>query len=169
MRRIRWNTEHLYGIVSRGGFFAPMPLVYCRTCRNKVEDCEHFVMPIPGPRVSVFDERVSSLAYSDSERTLEIALKTGQAWQLFGVSSGIYEELRSSTISSFLKFIAHRYRMAPVKQGLNAIVVPRSEPCGRCGQEQMVRHRVNNVFDHQVRVLWECKKCQRTEWRQYSR
>src|SRR5215471_3073745 len=147
-----------------------MPLVFCRQCQKKVEDCEHFVMPIQGARVPVFDEKVSTLAYASQDRTLEIALKSGQVWQLFGVPAGIYEELCSSTISSFLKFIAHRYKTAPVKQGGIAVVVPQSVQCVNCGGAEMtVNHQINNRFDGAVRVLWKCSKCQRSEWRQYSR
>src|SRR5215471_18836135 len=119
-----------------------MPQVFCRQCNKKVEDCKHFVLPIDGPRVPVFDEKVSTLAYASQERTLEIALKSGQVWQLFGVPMGIYEELRSSTISSFLRFIAHRYKTAPVRQGANAAVVPQSMPCANCnGGAMTVRHQ----------------------------
>jgi len=146
------------------------PLVFCRQCQRKVEDCEHFVPPIEGPRVPVFDEKVSTLAYASQERTLEIALKSGQVWQLFAVPPGIYEELRSSTVSSFLKFIAHRYKTAPVKHGFNAGVVPESVPCVNCNAAAMtVKHQTQGTFDGSVRVLWKCPKCGRSEWRQYGR
>jgi len=60
-------------------------MVYCRECRKKVEDCEHFVYPIKARRISVFDARVETVAYQDEHRTLEVALKTGQVWQFFQV------------------------------------------------------------------------------------
>src|SRR5216117_2164122 len=65
--------------------FAPM--VFCKQCQRKVEDCAHFVLPLPGQarRVRVFDEKVESLAYLEEKRILEIAFKTGQVWQLWEV------------------------------------------------------------------------------------
>src|SRR5262245_38616061 len=104
-------------------------MVYCRECRKKVSDCEHCVFPIEARRVPVFDPKVESLAYSTEKRILEIAFKSGQVWQLFEVQPDIYAALRDSTISSFLKFIAHRYRSAPVKTGMSSVMVPESEKC----------------------------------------
>src|SRR5690349_6719745 len=89
--------------------------MYCRQCQQKVSDCEHFVTPIEAPRVRVFDEKVETLAYSPEHRILEISFKSGQVWQLAGVVPGIYAELQASTISSFLKFIAQRYKASPVR------------------------------------------------------
>jgi hypothetical protein len=60
-------------------------MVYCRPCQKKVDDCEHFVHPIEAKRVSVFDARVETIAYSRERRILEIAFKSGQVWQLFDV------------------------------------------------------------------------------------
>ena len=60
-------------------------MVYCRQCQKKVIDCEHFVFPIEAKRVSVFDARVETMAYAAEKRILEIALKSGQVWQLFDV------------------------------------------------------------------------------------
>jgi hypothetical protein len=105
--------------------FAPM--VFCKECRQKVEDCPHFVYPITSQKVSVFDPKIETLAYEQEQRILEIAFKGGQVWQLLGVPPAIYQELRESTISSFLKFIAQRYKAAPVKTGVRAIKVPESE------------------------------------------
>ena len=60
-------------------------MVYCRQCQKKVNDCEHFVLPIEGKRVSVFDARVDTIGYAAEKRVLEIAFKSGQVWQLFDV------------------------------------------------------------------------------------
>ena len=60
-------------------------MVFCKECRRNVEDCSHFVVPIAGERIPVFDAKVVSLAYDPQERILEIAFKSGQVWQLFGV------------------------------------------------------------------------------------
>src|SRR5215813_6046941 len=107
-------------------------MVYCRECRKKVEDCEHFVYPINARRISVFDARVETIAYHDEQRTLDVALKTGQVWQFFQVPREIFDALQDSTISSFLKFMARKYRYAPVKAGMRAVIVPDSEKCN-CG------------------------------------
>ena len=80
----------------------------------------------------------------------------------------IYGELRDTTLTSFVKFIAQRYRVAPVKTGLKAIKVPDFEKCSKCEARMKVRHRVNNQFDVMVRILWECFACTHTEWRKYE-
>src|SRR5215467_3861145 len=136
-----------------------MGQVYCRQCQQKVADCEHFVYPIQTPRVHVFDPKIETLGYDQKERILEITFKSGQVWQLFGVPPAIYGELRDTSISSFLKFIAQRYKSAPVKTGVSAIQVPDAEPCPTCKQSMKIRHRVNSEFDGVVRVLWECPPC----------
>src|SRR5690348_6013236 len=110
------------------------PMVFCKHCRKKVEDCPHFVEPLGAKAVAVTDEKVLSLAYDSRQRVMEIAFKNGQSWQLFGVPPSIYQEVRDSTISSFLKFIAQRYRAAPVRKAtpLKPIEVPQSAPCTNC-------------------------------------
>src|SRR5580693_5836556 len=104
-------------------------MVFCKECKSKVELCPHFVDPIQAPRVDVYDAKIESLAYAEEQRILEIAFKTGQVWQLFGVPPAIYAELKDTTLYSFLQFIARRYKSAPVKTGLNAIKVPESITC----------------------------------------
>ena len=37
-------------------------MVFCKECRRNVEDCPHFVVPIAGERIPVFDAKVVSLA-----------------------------------------------------------------------------------------------------------
>jgi hypothetical protein len=144
-----------------------VPMVYCRQCQKKVDDCEHFVHPIEAKRVSVFDARVETIAYSRERRILEIAFKSGQVWQLFGVPPDIHDVLQESTISSFLNFIAHRYKSAPVKTGMNAVPVPESEKC-RCGVPMRQKHRTGSDFEKFVRVLWSCPSCNASEWRKYG-
>src|SRR5262245_20346720 len=129
-------------------------MVFCKACKEKVEDCPHFVYPIVAPRVSVFDPKIKTLAYSREQQILEITFKTGQVWQLFDVPVTIYDELRDTTISSFLKFIAHKYRSAPVKIGLNAIRVPAGENCFTCKSPMTIRHQINSRFGKNIRVLW---------------
>src|ERR1051326_4826074 len=132
-----------------GEVFAPM--VFCKECQQKVEDCPHFVYPIEAKRVQVFDPKVQALAYDRPSQTLEITFKTGQVWQLFGVPPDIYSELRDTSISSFLMLIAHRYKSAPVKTGVRAIKVPKSEVCFRCQKPMTLAHRINSEFDVNVR------------------
>jgi hypothetical protein len=119
-------------------------------------------------RVSVFDPKIDTLAYERGQRVLEITFKTGQVWQLFDVPESIYHELRDTTISTFLKFIAHKYRSAPVKTGLNAIRVPENEHCLTCNSPMTIRHRINSRFDQNIRVLWECNQCNGTKWKDYG-
>ena len=44
----------------------------------------------------------------------------------------IYSEPRETTLDSFVKFIARRYKGAPVKTGLKGIKVPDFEKCSKC-------------------------------------
>jgi hypothetical protein len=126
------------------------------------------VFPIEAKRVSVFDARVETIAYATEKRVLEIAFKSGQIWQLFDVPQDIYHALQDSTISSFLKFIAHRYKSAPVKTGMKAVQVPESEKCGKCGTAMQPRHRTGSDYEKFVRVLWSCPSCNASEWRKYG-
>jgi hypothetical protein len=143
-------------------------MVFCKECKQKVEECPHFVYPIPGPRICVFDPKIEALAYSEPDRILEITYKSGQIWQLFGVPPSIYGELRDTTLTSFVKFIAQRYKAAPVKTGLNAIRVPETERCSKCDANMNVRHRIDNQFDVKIRILWQCPVCDGSEWKQYA-
>ena len=67
--------------------------------------------------VEAHPDVVHRTGYADPRDThvLEVALKNGQVWQLFGVRPDIYDALLHATISSFLNFLAHRYRAAPVR------------------------------------------------------
>jgi hypothetical protein len=60
-------------------------MVFCRECKKKVDDCEHFVSPLGVATVPVFDPKIKTLAYNANARILEIAFKNGQTWQLAGV------------------------------------------------------------------------------------
>ena len=84
------------------------------------------------------------------------------------MSAPIYGELRDTTLSSFLKFIAQRYKSAPVKTGLKAIKVPGSEKCSKCETNMAAGHRIESQFDNNIRILWKCANCDHTEWRQYG-
>ena len=50
----------MFGILAVEAF---APMVFCKECRRKVEDCPHFVYPITAQRVSVFDPKIETLAY----------------------------------------------------------------------------------------------------------
>jgi uncharacterized protein with PIN domain len=143
-------------------------VIFCRECQKRVEDCPHFVAPLNAQHVRVTDVKVKSLAYKTDDRILEIKFNSGQVWQLFGVPEGVYKELCDSTISSFLNFIARRYKAAPVR--INAkIEIPESERCVQCGTEMTPRHQTSaNSIDQYVRVLWECSQCDKAEWRMYG-
>ena len=143
-------------------------MVFCKECKQKVEECQHFVDPIQAPKLAVHDEKIEFLAYSEEQRVLEITYKTGQVWQLFSVPASIYSEIRDTSLWSFVKFIAQRYKAAPVKTGLKAIKVPTSEKCLECKADMKVRHRIDNQFDVKVRIFWECQVCSRTVWKEYG-
>ena|SRR5262252_4389703 len=143
-------------------------MVFCKECKQKVEECPHFVDPIRAPKLAVHDEKIEFLAYCEEQRVLEITYKTGQVWQLFSVPASIYSEIRDTSLWSFVKFIAQRYRSAPVKTGLKAIKVPDSEKCLECRADMKVRHRIDNQFDVKVRIFWECPGCARTIWKEYG-
>ena len=72
-----------------------------RECKKKVEDCKHLVPPLGIPAGPAIDPKIKTLAYSPEKRTLEIALKNGQVWQLLGIQPDVYEIISQQTISSF--------------------------------------------------------------------
>ncbi len=140
-------------------------MVFCKECQQKVEDCPHFVAPIAGKRIEVFDAKIKTLAYDRDQRILEIGFKSGQVWHLFGVPAGIYQELCDSTISSFLKFMAQRYKSAPVR---TAPSIPETQKCPKCDGDMMQRHRTGGNTSKFVRVLWHCAKCTASHWQSYG-
>jgi hypothetical protein len=140
-------------------------MVFCRECQRKVEDCPHFVLPLKITPVEVFDPKVKTLAYDKTSLTLEIAFKNGQVWQLSGVKPEIYDELLHATLSSFLKFLAHRYKAAPVRQHLKAVATPANEPCPACKRPMTEQHRTTGGTH---RILWHCSRCNQSLWRTYS-
>ena len=143
-------------------------MVFCRKCERKVEDCEHLALPIEGKRVRVFDEKVETLAYAEDKRILEVALKNGQVWQLAEVPAGIYAELRKSTIGSFLKFMATRYPIYPVKTGIYAIAVPKEERCPVCESAMKEQNRTAGALNKFIRVFWLCPQCKKSKWESYG-
>src|SRR6266404_8205824 len=140
---------------------------FCRQCQKNVDDCEHFVPPLGVPAINVFDVKVRTIAYSTEKRILEVGFKTGQVWQLFGVPPGIYRELCDTTISSFLRFIAHRYNARPVRQAQSAVVAPEVETCPQCQAPMRKRHSTGNNGSF-MRVLWACPMCSQTVWTTYG-
>jgi hypothetical protein len=156
----------MFGIVP-AEVFAPM--VFCKQCKQKVEVCPHFVDSIAAEKVQVVDERIDWLAYREEDRILEIAYKNGQVWQLSPVPPAIYGEIRDTTLWSFVKFIAQRYKAAPVKTGLQAIKVPESEKCRDCGADMTEMQRVPNAEKICMKVRWSCSSgCRRQIWREYA-
>jgi hypothetical protein len=97
-----------------------------------VEDCEHFVPALKVRLIEVFDPKVKAIGYDERRRILEIAFKNGQTWQLQDLPPDIYKELLHQTLSSFLKFIAHRYKANPVRTNSTREAIPSSEPCLDC-------------------------------------
>jgi len=107
-------------------------MVFCRECKQRVEDCVHFVTPLNIPAVQVYDPKVRTLAYHAKDHILEITFKNGQVWQLFGVKPEIYDELLHATLSSFLNFsriVTRRLRFGrhPCRRRINH-VQPASDP-----------------------------------------
>src|SRR3989442_13788386 len=133
----------MYGIQLLAGGLARQ-MVYCRKCRQQVEDCAHFVPPLNIPPTEVFDPKVKTLAYKTDARILEIAFKNGQVWQLSGVPPDVVQELLHATLSSFLKFLAHRYA-APVRKSNPMDLVRETESCPQCRTPMTQRHRTGYV------------------------
>jgi hypothetical protein len=140
-------------------------MVFCRECKQQVEDCAHFVAPLNVPPVPVFDPKVRTLAYQTDEHILEITFKNGQVWQLFGVKPDIYDELLHATLSSFLNFLAHRYKAAPVRKTRPTWETPASEPCPACKRPMTEQHRTSGGIR---RILWKCVPCNQSLWRTYG-
>jgi hypothetical protein len=135
-------------------------MVFCRECNRKVNDCPHFVPPLGIPAVPVFDPKIKTVAYKTDSRTLEIAFKNGQVWQLFGVPHDICEALLQQTLSSFLKFVAHRYQAAPVRTN-----GPQPQNCPACNRAMTERHRTTSGT---LRILWQCAPCNQSFWHSYG-
>jgi hypothetical protein len=141
-------------------------MVFCRECKQQVEDCVHFVPPLNVRPVEVFDPKVKTLAYGAKDHTLEITFKNGQVWQLFGVKPEIYDELLHATISSFLNFLAHRYKAAPVRRNQGPVdVTIRQEPCPACKRPMTEQHRTTGGT---LRILWKCAPCHQSLWKTYA-
>jgi hypothetical protein len=138
-------------------------MVFCRECKQQVEDCPHFVPPLNVRSIEVFDPKVKTLAYQRKDQILEIAFKNGQVWQLFGVRPDIYDELLHATISSFLNFLAHRYKAAPVRKG-QSLNSPMQE-CPACHQQMTEQHRTTGGT---LRILWKCTPCNQSLWKTYA-
>ena|SRR5438105_12404232 len=137
-------------------------MVFCRECRKRVADCEHFVPALQAKPVEVFDPKVQTLAYEEKRQILEIAFKNGQTWQLRPVPLMMYETILDQNISSFLKFVGHRYHAHPVRK---AITIPESEPCPACKRGMTKNHQTTG---NPVRVLWHCAACNQTLWHTYA-
>jgi hypothetical protein len=139
-------------------------MVFCRECKQQVEDCAHFVAPLNVSPVQVFDPKVRTLGYQKDTHILEITFKNGQVWQLFGVKPDIYDELLHATLSSFLNFLAHRYKAAPVRTAQVRSNAP-GEPCPACKRAMTERHRTDGGA---LRILWKCEPCNQSLWRTYT-
>ena len=145
-------------------------MVFCRECNAKVGDCQHFVAPLNVSSVEVFDPKIKSLAYKKDARILEIRFKNGQAWQLFGISPDVYDQLLQQTLSSFLKFIGRRYSPRSVrvaKSGPPAPerAAPKHESCPACHRPMVNKHQTSS---QPMRILWHCRRCNQSLWRTYA-
>ena len=140
-------------------------MVFCRECKQKVEDCAHFVAPLNVPAVQVYDPKVQTLAYQRTGNILEITFKNGQVWQLFGVKPDIYDELLHATLSSFLNFLAHRYKAAPVRTAKAAGPFAEPQACPACKRPMTEQHRTTGGI---LRILWNCAPCHQSLWRTYA-
>lgn len=78
------------------------------------------------------------------------------------ITPTIYETILDQNISSFLKFVAHRYDANPVRK---AITIPESEPCPSCKRGMTNNHQ---TIGNPVRVLWHCNPCNQTFWHTYA-
>src|SRR5438552_16289066 len=125
-------------------------MVFCRECNKKVDDCEHFVPPLGVPAIPVFDPKIKTLAYKNDAQVLEIAFKNGQVWQLAGLQNDIYDALLLQTLSSFLKFVAHRYNASPVRT--------ENESCPACNRPMAVEYRTTGT-GAVLRILLHCGPC----------
>ena len=121
---------------------------------------------IPGEKCGLVVRYVTPKVLA--KRILEIAFKSGQVWQLAEVPAGIYAELRNSTISSFLKFIAIRYKASPVKTGIYAIAVPKEELCPICQTAMAEQNRTAGALNKFIRVFWLCPGCKKSKWESYG-
>jgi hypothetical protein len=140
-------------------------MVFCRECKQKVEDCPHFVAPLNVPAVQVYDPKVQTLAYQRAGNILEITFKNGQVWQLFGVKPDIYDELLHATLSSFLNFLAHRYKAAPVRVPKPKVQAIEPQPCPACKRPMTEQHRTSGGM---LRILWNCTPCNQSLWKTYA-
>ncbi len=82
-----------------------------------------------------------------------------------GVSRRTRATILDQNISSFLKFIAHRYQANPVRQAKTESI-PATESCPDCKQPINLRHRTNKVPP--ARILWHRQKCNKAAWRTYG-
>ena len=140
-------------------------MVFCRECKQQVEDCAHFVAPLNVPAVQVYDPKVQTLAHQAKDQILEITFKHGQVWQLFGVKPDIYDELLHATLSSFLNFLAHRYKAAPVRRTPVASPSTPAQQCPACKRPMSEQHRTTGET---LRILWNCAPCHQSFWKTYG-
>jgi ribosomal protein L37AE/L43A len=77
----------------------------------------------------------------------------------------IYDELLHATLSSFLSFLAHRYKAAPVRKALEKAEAPANEACPSCKRPMTEQHRTGGGI---LRILWKCERCNQSLWRTYA-
>jgi ribosomal protein L37AE/L43A len=75
------------------------------------------------------------------------------------MSPELYDVLLQQTLSSFLKFVAHQYKAAPVR----TTITP-TEPCPACKRPMVEQHRTTVGA---LRILWHCERCNQSLWRNY--
>ena|SRR5437762_1001050 len=62
------------------------------------------------------------------------------------------------TLSSFFKFVAHRYKASPVRK--------ENELCPACKRPMTVTHRTSGSGPV-LRILWHCARCNQSLWKNY--
>ena len=101
-------------------------MVFCKECTRKGRSVRVSLIQFQFRAAGIrFKDRITGIQRGKSNS--EIIYKNGQIWQLFGVPPSIYGELRHTTLDSFVKLIAQRYKVTPVKTRLQAIKVPAFE------------------------------------------
>jgi hypothetical protein len=57
-------------------------MVFCRECKKKVEDCQHFVAPLDVLAIPVFDPKIKTLLRGDLKRLCCIKSSL-MSWKVF--------------------------------------------------------------------------------------
>ena len=105
----------------------------------------------------------SKLLYSDSSE-LFYETKANSYTYIFRYGVVSFSNYEADEISSFLKFLAHRYRASPVRQKSAASLIPQTELCPACKKPMTELHKTSG---RTIRVLWQCSPCNQSAWKTY--